>query len=455
METNPTRMCALLVGLPEITVLGIDDQPDCPLHVHIETTVELERCSSCGTRAWLKDRRPVALVDLPAFGRPAVLVWHKRRWRCPEVDCEVGTWTETDPRIAAMRAKVTDRAGRWVTGQVGCDGRAVSEVARQLGCDWHTVMDAVVAYGSPLIDEADRIGAVTALGLDETLFVRIGRWRTRNWWTSIVDVSRPSQLLDIVEGRTAKTASTWIEARPQTWRVTVAWAMLDLSGPYRKAFNDSLPDATQVAGPFHVVKLANTKPDETRRRVQNETLGHRGRKDDPLYRSRRLLTKGHERLDEKGEQKLLGFLDAGDPHGEVRLAWHAKETLRGLYDIDDPTEAETYLTELVDDLLDRDHQLEVRSLGRTLRRWHAQIVAWHQAKVSNGPTEAAKQLDQKDQARRLRSPQVRPLPATRAALRRQAQLGQPRYGHTPVKSEAPDKAGGMAFSRPHATRVGV
>ena len=55
-------------------------------------------------------------------------------------------------------------------------------------------------------------------------------------------------------------------------------------GPYRKTFNDTLPDATQVADPFHVCKLANSRHDECRRRVQNETLGHRGRKDDPLYR---------------------------------------------------------------------------------------------------------------------------------------------------------------------------
>jgi len=31
---------------------------------------------------------------------------------------------------------------------------------------------------------------------------------------------------------------------------------------------------------------------------------------------------------------------------------------------------------------------EVRSLGRTLRRWRDHIVAWHQAKVTNGPTES-------------------------------------------------------------------
>ena len=112
--------------------------------------------------------------------------------------------------------------------------------------------------------------------------------------------------------------------------------MLDLSGPYRKTFDDTLPDVTQVADPFHLVKLANSKLDECRRRVQNETVGHRGRKDDPLYRARRLLTKAHERLDDRGETKLLGLLAAGDPRGEVRMAWHAKEVVRSIYEIDDP-----------------------------------------------------------------------------------------------------------------------
>ena len=88
------------------------------------------------------------------------------------------------------------------------------------------------------------------------------------------------------------------------------------------------------------MKLANSKLDECRRRVQNDTLGHRGRKHDPLYRARRLLTKAHESLDENGETKLLGLLAAGDPHGEVRNAWHAKEIVRSIYDI---TDADTHL----------------------------------------------------------------------------------------------------------------
>jgi hypothetical protein len=38
-------------------------------------------------------------------------------------------------------------------------------------------MTVRVAIGEQLIDHPDRIGAVTALGLDETLFARVGRSR--------------------------------------------------------------------------------------------------------------------------------------------------------------------------------------------------------------------------------------------------------------------------------------
>jgi transposase len=59
-----------------------------------------------------------------------------------------------------------------VCEQVGRPGPTVAELARELGCDWHTVNDAVIAYGTALVEHPDRIGDVDALGLDETLFCR-------------------------------------------------------------------------------------------------------------------------------------------------------------------------------------------------------------------------------------------------------------------------------------------
>ena len=261
-----------------------------------------------------------------------------------------------------------------------------------MDCDWHTINDTVVAYGTALVDDdPDRIGTVTALGLDETLFMRLGPWRRQLWSTSIVDV-RAGRLLDIVAGRRTAEPCAWLAERGHEWLDAIEYATLDLSGPYRAVFDTMVPDAVQVADPFHLVKLANTALDECRRRVQDDTLGHRGRKTDPLYRCRRLLTKADERLDDKGRTKLLGLLRAGDPRGEVTTAWHAKEAVRTLYCHTDPDLALEWVTRLGHDLQDADCPLEIRRLGRTLIRWRHQIAAWHQAHVSNGPTEAANNL---------------------------------------------------------------
>jgi hypothetical protein len=129
-------------------------------------------------------------------------------------------------------------------------------------------MDAVVIIDEQLIDHRDRIGAVTALGLDETLFARVGWFRTQTWSTQIVDVRR-GQLLDVVPGRTASEPCRWLAARDQIWRDEIEWATLDLSASYRVVFDTMLPHATQVADPFHVVKLANTAVDECRRTLED------------------------------------------------------------------------------------------------------------------------------------------------------------------------------------------
>lgn len=364
MERNATRMCALLIG-----------------------------CVGCGNRARLKDRRDVSLVDLTAFGRPAVLVWDNRRWSCPEADCPVCTFTEVDRQIATTRAKMTDRAARWVTVQVGRACRNVAEVAAELGCDWHTVIDAVAAWRTSLLAaDTSRTDGVTALGLDETLFIRRGAHRTKSWATSVVDGDvgagdRDPKLIEVIEGRTAATVPEWIDAQPRAWRDAIRWETLGLSGSYAKLFNESLPHAVKVADPFHVVKHANSKVDECRRRVQNDKLGNRGDKDDPLYRCRRLLTKAHEHLDDNGETKLVGLLEAGDPHGDVRMAWHAKETVRGLYAMDDPDLAAEFIDEPIDNMADESMPVEVRSLAATLRRWRDKILARHTALVTNGRTE--------------------------------------------------------------------
>jgi transposase len=118
VEVDPTRMCELLVGLPAVNVLGIEDSRVAVVVVHIESCQSRPGCLSCGTPAWVKDRPLVELVDLSCFGRPARLVWHKHRWYCPDGDCDMGSWTGEDRRIASSPCGA-DRSGRPVGVHTG------------------------------------------------------------------------------------------------------------------------------------------------------------------------------------------------------------------------------------------------------------------------------------------------------------------------------------------------
>ncbi len=93
----------------------------------------------------------------------------------------------------------------------------------------------------------------------------------------------------------------------------------DLAKSYRVGLSPHLDHSTRVADPFHVVRVANQCMDTVRRLVQNEQLGHRGRKWDPLFKFRKTLLAGSERVTPGGTDRiLLG-------------AWLAKESVRDVF----------------------------------------------------------------------------------------------------------------------------
>ena len=122
--------------------------------------------------------------------------------------------------------------------------------------------------------------------------------------------------------------------------------------------------------------------------MQNENFGPRGRKNDPHYRSRRLLTMAAERLGEKDTDKMLGLVRAGDRFGQVESTWIVKKAFREFYSVPDHALAGEFIDELIRDMADKTWPIEVRSLRRTFKRWRNQITAWHKLHISNGPTES-------------------------------------------------------------------
>src|SRR4051812_44628859 len=96
----------------------------------------------------------------------------------------------------------------------------------------------------------------------------------------------------MVEGRSKKSFTTWLAARPDSWREAVEVVAMDGFTGFKTATTENLPDAVAVMDPFHVVRLAGDALDRCRRRIQQIVHSHRGRAGDPLCRARRPLHTG-------------------------------------------------------------------------------------------------------------------------------------------------------------------
>jgi transposase len=387
--TDPTEILQALVGLKDVCVLAYE-RAGPHVSLVIEQALDEVPCRACGAFAKVKERPCVTYIDLPVFGSPMRLTWKKHRMRCPNPICAVKTWVQRDHRIAAKSCLLTTRAAKWATVQVGT-GRSVIEVARELSCDWHTVNDAVTTYGEALlVADKKRLTKTTAIGLDETNFVRLKEQRT-SYATTVCDVEH-HQIIDILPTRNYVDVAQWMHDQGEGWRHRIVYGALDMSAVYAAVYSAMLPKAAQVVDPFHAVALANRALDAIRRRVQIEQLGHRGRKDDPLYRARRLLLRGEERLSDDAGERLASLLELGDPTAEVAIAYRVKERLRDFYKEHDPAAAEAMLADLRDHCLRKSMPPELRRLGKTISTWFAKLCNFHLARISNGPTESLNNL---------------------------------------------------------------
>jgi transposase len=380
-----------MFGAEGLHVLDVH-RGDHGLEIVVETDPEPVGCPSCGVIAAGHGRRQVAAADAPCFGLSVRVVWRKRVWRCPEPACTARTWSETHPLIGP-RAALTSRAVTWATDALAHDDTTVSALARHLRVDWHTLWHAVAGEARRRLAEPRRLVGVHTLGVDEHI------WRPRHRGagravTAMVDLTRDqhgqlhARLLDVVPGRSGTAYAAWLARQDTQFRAGVKHAALDPFRGYANALRDELPDAVAVLDAFHVVKLGTQVVDEVRRRCQQNTLGRRGHKDDPLYKIRGLLRHGREHLTPTQIARVQAGLAAGDPTDAVAVAWSCYQQLRSAYTATNPATGRQVAEQVLASFPSCPIP-EVARLGRTLRAWRTQLLAYFStAGVSNGGTEA-------------------------------------------------------------------
>ena len=153
-------------------------------------------------------------------------------------------------------------------------------------------------------------------------------------------------------------------------------------------FDDQLEDAVAVLDAFHVVKLGTQAVDDVRRRVQHETLGHRGRKGDPLYGIRTILRAGAENLTDGQQAWLRRAIEARRPPRRGLVAWQYAQQLCSVYHQQSPAEGRRIATKIIDSFPTCPIP-EIARLGRTLRQWRQAFLAYFDTgRANNGGTEA-------------------------------------------------------------------
>jgi len=349
-------------------------------------------CRRCGCEGTVRDTVIRRLAHEPLGWRPAMLAVTIRRYRC--TGCS-HVWRQDTSLAAEPRAKLSRRGLRWALEGIVCQHLTVARVAEGLGVAWNTANDAVLAEGKRvLINGEHRFDGVTAIGVDEHV------WRhTRKgdkYVTVIIDLTGirdgtgPARLLDMIEGRSKQAFKQWLADRPKPWRDGVEVVAMDGFTGFKTAATEELPDAVTVMDPFHVVRLAGEALDRCRRRIQLTIHGHRGRKDDPLYRARRALHTGADLLTDKQEDRLAALFD-GDEHVQVEATWGIYQRTIAAYREPDRAKGRDLMAKVIESVSEGVPAAlsELITLGRTLKQRADDVLAYFDRPgTSNGPTEA-------------------------------------------------------------------
>ncbi|WP_415394476.1 ISL3 family transposase [Rhodococcus globerulus] len=353
-------------------------------------------CPTCGQSGRLRDHVTRVLADLPIVGHPTRLHVRLPRFTCSDPGCGVSVFRQRIDRVAAPKASITRRTTRWILHCLAVEKMSVSAVAKALGVGWDVVNSLALSTVRELAyNQPGHLDGVRILGVDEHKWKHVRGQGDPSFVTVIVDLTPvidgtgPARLLDMVAGRSAAALTRWLTARDQAFRDRVKIVAMDGFAGYHSAAKEGLPQARTVMDPFHVVHLAAEKLTVCRQRVQQITLGHRGRSGDPLYGIKRvLLTRKILRTDKQKARLEAVFAD--EQHIDVEVTEHIYQDLVAAYADPSKRAGKLAMFKMLKRLKSGvpTELAELAQLGRSLWKRRKEILAYFDTGASNGPVEA-------------------------------------------------------------------
>jgi len=367
----PEQAISATVDLEGLEVIGAAAFGDL-IELVVESRFDAGGCRSCGGLVPEPKERPEVLVrDLGISGRPVVLRWRKRRWRCTYCG---NSWTETHPQIPA-RARMTLRFKQHLADRAVAEGN-FSQVAAQEGVSYDTVARAH-RQRAELVRQQRPRPAPKAISIDEAAM------RKGHTYNTVISDVVLRYVVDTIEGRTAKPLVKWFSALGDEVREGIEVVVMDMSNTYRSVVAGMLPNAVRVADKFHVLRAANLALDRVRARAQGRGTKRETGWPRRLFQCRFALLRSPENARPEDAERLAVVFDV---FPEVQRAWRLKQGLREVYEERDPHDAALALDVWLG-LAERSGLPEFEKLAATVRRWSPEILNHFTYRMTNGYAE--------------------------------------------------------------------
>lgn len=357
-----------LEGIEVIAVAAFGDL----IELVVESRFDAGACRSCGGLVPEPKERPQVVVrDLPISGRPVVLRWRKRRWRCRY--CQ-SSWTETHPQVPS-RARMTLRFKEHLASQAVAQGN-FSQVAAQEAVSYDTVARAHKT-------RADLVRAMRPRPAPKVISIDEAAMRKGHTYNTVITDVVARYVVDTIPGRTAKPLVRWFAGLDDDVRQGIEVVVMDMFGTYRTIIARVLPDAVRVADKFHVIRLANLALDRVRARSQGRGMKRKTGWPRRLFECRFALLRSAENA-RPGDAERLALIFEVFP--EVHEAWRLKEGLREVYEESEPADAALALDVWLR-LVERAGTPEFDKLAATVREWRLEILNHFVYRMTNAYAE--------------------------------------------------------------------
>lgn len=364
--------------------------------LYVTPTSPVNKCPTCTNPGTRRDHVTRTLVDLPIVGYPTELFVTIPRYECKNPNCAQKIF-RASLECAQDGQKVTNRVTMWVLKAMAVDKMSVKAVAKALGVGWDLAWRIAKEGCQQLTCDNHRFTGVTVIGVDEHRWSHDLFCQGGGYVTVIVDMTKdpdnpnaPARLLDVVEGRSNEVLTRWMAQRPEWFRQQVEVVAMDGFTGYATWAKQQFPQAVRVMDPFHVARLAGDKVTKCRRRLQQETYGRRGRKNDPLYKNRLTLLTSMRFLTEKKAKRLEELFGFDQSYLQLKEAWLVYQDVLDCYADRNRRRGKRKMGRLIDHLagLKRCGVAEIAQLAKTMVRRREDILAFFDYGASNGPVEA-------------------------------------------------------------------